>query len=71
MNKKYYWINKHKDNEGNPIYLLKSPFGYISQDSIWQKFSDMSDSVTAFTEEEVIKWGYNPENYVKKEVEDD
>lgn len=71
MTKKYYWKNKEVDNEGKPIYLLKSPFGYISQDSIWVKFSNMSDSVTAFTEEEVIKWGYNPENYVKKEVEND
>ncbi|MGQ2227171.1 hypothetical protein ACT5YR_07950 [Fructobacillus fructosus] len=69
MTKRYYWKNKRTDDEGKPIYLLKSPFGYISQDSIWTKFSDMSDSVTAFTEEEVIKWGYNPDMFDKEEVE--
>lgn len=69
MTKRYYWINKHKDNEGKPIYLIKSPFGYISQDSIWTKFSDMADSITAFTEEEVIKWGYNPDMFDREEVE--
>ncbi|CAK1255118.1 hypothetical protein R82641_BJNNKPBH_01597 [Fructobacillus cardui] len=69
MNKKYYWKNKQNDNEGKPIYLIRSPFGYISQDSIWQKFSDMADSVTAFTEEEVVKWGHNPDMFYREEVE--
>ncbi|WP_288846665.1 hypothetical protein [uncultured Fructobacillus sp.] len=62
--KKYYWTTKKKDKYGNVMHLKRDPSGSIER--VPYAFYSENERLT---EPEVIAEGYNPNYYLKEEVE--
>lgn len=64
ISQKFYWTTKKKDNYGNVMHLKRDPSGSIER--VPYAFHSESERLT---EPEVIAEGYNPNFYMKEEVE--
>lgn len=61
---KFYWTTKKKDNYGNVMHLKRDPSGSIER--VPHAFHGENEQLT---EPEVREEGYNPDYFLKEEVE--
>jgi hypothetical protein len=61
---KFYWTTKKKDNYGNVMHLKRDSSGSIER--VPHVFHGKNEQLT---EPEIRKEGYNPDYYLREEVE--
>lgn len=68
--KKYVWSSKKADRDSNVLTLYIDEYGMVS--TSWRKAyeKNLRNENMLITETEIREWGYNPEMFDKKEVED-
>ena len=68
--KKFVWSSKKEDRDSNVLTLYIDEYGMVSTSYRKVYENNLRNEDMLITESKIREWGYNPEMFEKKEVQD-